>query len=109
MTDLVDLLVGEPLNDFKVLPMTEVYSIDYEGRLIRSEGCLQSEVEAKAYAQVVDSEYVRTRSVLVLTNGQEGYFLGDQAVMLDTSAVLDAVREKALAKLTAEERQVLGL
>jgi hypothetical protein len=109
MPNLVDL-IGKPLNDFHVVRMTEVYSTDCDGRFDKSVGCLMNEVEARAYATgLADSAYTRTRSVLVLTNGNEAYFLGDEALVADISVVLDSIRKKALAKLTAEEIQVLGL
>ena len=68
-----------------------------------------NEVEAKAYASGLSNGYVSTRSVLVMTDGVEAYFLGDEALVADVSAVLDLVRRKALSKLTPEEIQVLGL
>jgi hypothetical protein len=109
MPNLVDL-IGKPLNDFKVVRMTEVYRTDCDGRFEKSVGCLMNEVEARAYATgLSDSAYTGTRSVLVLTDGKEAYFLGDEALVADISAVLDSIRKKALSKLTAEEIQVLGL
>ena len=109
MANLADL-IGKPLDNFKVVRMTEVYRTNEDGRITKSEGCVKGEAEARAYASGLgDAGYVGTRSVLVLTDGEDAYFLGDSVLVADISAVLDAVRAKALAKLTPEEIQVLGL
>jgi hypothetical protein len=109
--DNIEDLVGKPLDKFRVLRMTEVYRTDTDGRFTKSEGCLKSEAQARAYANGLgDSGYVNTRSILVLTDGEEeAYFLGDKVLVADISTVLDSIRIKALAKLTPEEIQVLGL
>ena len=69
MGDIEDL-IGKPLTEFQVVRMTEVYQFNEDGGCTRSEGVFTSEVLALAYASgLIDSSYMGTRSVLVLTGG----------------------------------------
>lgn len=109
MTNL-EALIGKPLDGFRVVRMTEVYRADSDGRFTKSEGVCKGELEALGYAtRLSDPDYTGTRSVMVLTDGRSAYFLGDEAVVVDSKSVLEAIRTRALSKLTAEEIQVLGL
>ena len=108
MSNLEDL-IGKPLNDFKVIRMTEVYRVNEDGGAIKSEGCFVSAVIARAYANnLVDSAYTDTRSIIVLTDGKVGYSLDELVELVDEDTALDSIRSKALAKLTHEEVQALG-
>ena len=109
MGDIADL-IGKPLTEFQIVQMTEVYRTNEDGGYTKSEGCFMSKVMALAYAsKVSDSFYMGTRSVLVLTDGREAYFLGEAAEVADEVAARDTVLKQALSKLTAAEIQVLGL
>jgi hypothetical protein len=106
----LEALIGQALNEFRVVRMTEVYRTDSDGRYTKSEGCFMGEVEARAYAKSLsDSGYTGTRGVIILTDGRAAYFMGEVAAIADEASVLESIRKKALSKLTAEEIQVLGL
>lgn len=104
-------LIGKPLDDFRLVVMTEVYRTNEDGHFTKSEGCFGNEVLAKAYASgLTDPTYTSLRSVIVLTNGKVGYPIIDKEVQLVSSELArEAVLMGALAKLTPEEIQVLGL
>jgi len=66
---------------------------------------------ATAWTQgLADRHFHKTVEVLVISNGESHFLFGGEEVNIhdDTSALLQ-VRQKALSKLTSEERAVLGL
>ncbi|MFH1393202.1 MAG: hypothetical protein ABIG73_02400 [Patescibacteria group bacterium] len=105
-------LVGKDLKNFKIVVYTEVYKTNDDGKRVKSIGCFIDENIAKAFAQnQTDSNWHRTREVLILTDGVNGFLL-DKAepveIFGDEKAILE-IKQKALRKLSPEEIKVLGL
>lgn len=103
--------VGTSLDGFTVRLATEVYRTDEDGKKAVTIGYFLGGNVAKAWAQSqTDANYVQSCEVLIITNGQTHYLFQGQDITLhsDEEAALE-VREKALAKLSPEERAVLGL
>lgn len=107
LTDLLE----KSLEGFTVQELTEVYELDVEGRQkIKSIGFFRDENVAKAFAQnQTDANYHRTQKVIVLTNGEIGFVIGEPVILLNDEKAALEVREKALAKLSPEERRLLKL
>lgn len=103
-------LKGKDLTDFRVQEFTEVYKTNDDGRKVESIAYFQDENIAKAFAQnQVDANWHRTGKALVLTDGKVGFLLGQPIrIASDEQAELE-IRKKALAKLSNEERKVLGI
>ncbi|MEK7126243.1 MAG: hypothetical protein AAB835_02030 [Patescibacteria group bacterium] len=101
--------VARPLTDFAIRKMTEVYRVNEDGTRTESVGYFKNEDVAKAYAGQHSAPYLRTGQAFILTNGTLGFLLANDAVYLfDDEALLVDIREKALAKLSDEERKILG-
>lgn len=111
MPDANRSLIGLKLDGYAVVAMTEVYKTDDDGHEVKSLGFFRDGNVARAWALgQTDAAWHKTREVLVITNG-ERYFIfggGEITVRDDEQAALE-VRRAALAKLSPEERAVLGL
>lgn len=96
---------------FFVEELVEVYRTDVDGRRSSSVGFFRDENLAKAFAQNQnDSSYHKTERKVVLTDGHSIFRLElEYAPIFDSTQAALEIREKALAKLTAEERQLLNL
>ena len=71
---LEDLLGDNGLAGFKIVEMTEVYTVWINGRKTSSAGFVSNEVVAKAFIKTqIDSYRYRIRQALVLTNGTIGF------------------------------------
>ncbi len=104
-------LVGLRLDGYMVEKMAEVYKTDVDGMKTNTVGYFRNGQVAAAWAQgQTDPFNHKTAEVLVVTNGERHFSFGGQPISLfdDEQAALE-VREKALAKLSPEERAVLGL
>ncbi|HEY1041308.1 MAG TPA: hypothetical protein VGE63_01125 [Candidatus Paceibacterota bacterium] len=92
--------------------MTEVYRTNEEGMATQTIGVFKNPTVAAAFAgNQSDSNYIKTNQVLVLTDGTTCYLFKDvRSVKLfnDEDEAL-AAKEKALAKLSPEDRALLGL
>lgn len=101
------------LDGFSIEERTEVCELDCEGKLIaRVLGVFKKEEVAKAYcSQQTDSSYFKTFKILVLTNGTDVFSLEKAErlrVFVDEEVVL-SIRKSILAKLTEDERRVIGI
>jgi hypothetical protein len=103
-------LVEKPLKGFTVKEMTEVYHTNEDGRKTKTIGFFRDEKIAKGFTQNQPSpEYFKTSKEYVLTDGNVGFIIvGNITLMDDEKAALE-IREKALKKLSAEERGILGV
>lgn len=104
-------LVGKDLRGFKVVEMTEVYLVDYDGRKSRSLGFFKDPDIASAFAGVqIDASMHKTGQALVLTNGTVGYVIEDQKPVkfFDDEMEMLEIKRKAIAKLSPAERKLLG-
>jgi hypothetical protein len=105
-------LIQQGLAGFHIEEMTEIVRYDEEGRrIVASEGFLEKQVTAEAYRQSLrDPSWTKTRQVLVLTNGHVAFAIGDQEEinLLNDFEITLAAKKAALAKLSPEERAVLG-
>ena len=103
-------LVGKSLENFTIQEFTEVYKTNDDGRKESSLGFFRNETVAKAFAQQqTDAAWHRTDKQLVLTDGKVGFLMGKPITILDDEEATLKIREKAIAKLSEEERRVLGL
>ena len=103
-------LIGKNLDGFSVQIYTEVYRVDEDGRKTDSLGFFKNSTIAKAFAGgQVDAPWHRTEQEFILTNGEIGFLLGDQVELLDDEKAALEIKEKALAKLTLEEVELLRL
>lgn len=104
-------LVGLSLDGYAVVPMHEVFKTDDGGIKTETRGFFKDGNVATAWAGgQTDKAWHKTRVVLVATNGQRFFLFTGQEITpySDEQATLQ-VRVAALAKLTDEERAVLGL
>jgi hypothetical protein len=109
MSDASDL-IGKTLSEFRVIKMTEVYRTNDSGDILKSEGCFSCKTLAKAYANNLPDPYLtHLRSVIIITNGEVGYFMGEGALLIGAEFAQSIIRKNVMSKLTPEEIQVLGL
>lgn len=104
-------LIGKKLDEFTIQEYTEVYKTDVEGRgKEKSLGYFKDDGIAKAFAgNQIDSAWHKTVRVLLLTDGKVGFLLGDSVKLLDDEKASLEIKQSALAKLSPEERKVLGI
>lgn len=101
------------LDGFSIEERTEVYELDCEGKsIVRTLGVFKKEEVAKAYcSQQTDSSFFKTIKILVLTNGTDVFSLEKAErlrVFVDEEIVLK-IRSSILAKLTEDERKIIGM
>ena len=104
-------LIGRSLEGFSVKKMTELYIVNEDGKKMKSVGFFQDGNIAKAFAQNQPSpEYYQTGENFVLTDGKVGFVVNNENITLmnDEKTALE-IREKALAKLSLEERAILQI
>jgi len=106
-------LIGQDLTNFKIVEMTHVYLMDYDGHFVKSIGYFKDPVIAEAFRGAqVDANFMRKVYALVLTDGQVGYDISQNQVPIklfnDEQEAVD-LKNRALAKLTLEDRKLLGL
>ena len=109
----IEELIGTNLDakDFTIQEFTEVYKTNEDGMKSKSVGFFKSEGIAKAFSQTLaDPEFHNTEKRMILTNGKDGFVIGGESVKIldDEKAALE-VRQKAIKKLSLEERRILGL
>jgi hypothetical protein len=90
--------------------MTEVYRFDGDGKKVHSVGFFKDATVAEAFRRV--HPYVDWHKIApahVLTNGVIGYHIADtEPVTLFNDEEIAVIRKKILAKISPEERAVLG-
>lgn len=105
--------VNKDLKGFKILEMTEVYGVDFDGRKSVSVGFFKDQDFAKAFAGMKNGEggLYRTEKAMVLTNGTIGYVINNRepVKLLNEKTEKVAITKNALSKLSPEERKILGL
>ena len=107
----INQLVGKTLENFKIVEMTEVYRVDDDGRKCSSLGFFRDATTAKAFAGVqTDASWHKTTKAMVLTDGKIGYVIEDanSVRLFDDEAEALQIKKKAMAKLSPEERKLLG-
>jgi hypothetical protein len=105
-------LVGNDLAGFQVVKMTEAFDVNDDGRRTKSIGYFKDHDTAKAFiGPRATNSHKRVKDVFVLTDGKVGLVIDTNEVvnLIDDEAALLEIKEKAVAKLTPEERKVLGL
>lgn len=111
MNPKLEELAGNELKGFRILKLTEVYLTDDDGRYAKSLGFFKKEGLAKAFAaSQTDASWHKTDKRFVLTDGKVGFLIdGNKPVKLfDDEEEAVKIKEKALAKLSPEERKLLG-
>lgn len=103
-------LVGKDLSKFKIEERTEVYRTNDDGRKTESIGFFKSDTIARAFAKgQKDANWHETEKVLIMTDGEVGFLLGKPVKLLDDEQAALGLREKALAKLSPEDRELLKI
>ena len=111
MANIQDL-TGKDLSGFKIMEMTQIFRVNEDGQKTVTLGVFKDPIIAKAFAEAQkDASWHRIEKVMVLTDGNTGYVIGQQeSIKLfndETEAV--ALKEKAIAKLSESDRLLLGL
>jgi hypothetical protein len=103
-------LLGKKLEGFSVEQFTEVFMVDCDGRKSKSLGFFHNETIANAFAgNQKDANWHKVRNVLVLTDGINGFIVGEPIEILNDEQTTLEIREKAKAKLSDAERKILGI
>jgi len=103
-------ILGISLGRFTIEELTEVYRIDEDGRKISSLGFFRNEKIAKGFAHIqVDAAWHKTGKKFVLTDGKNGFVLGEPIEILDDEKAKLDIAKTARSKLTQEEAEALGL
>lgn len=105
-------LVGKALDSegFSVKSLAGVYMTNENGMRVKTLGFFKDWNVAGAFAQSQkDASHHKVAESFVLTNGKHGFVIGEPVTLLDDEKATLEIREKALAKLSPEEKAVLGL
>ena len=98
------------LEGFQVQLLTEVFRVNEDGRKTKSVGFFKDANIASAFAQnQVDASYHKVGNVWALVKGTDAILLGEGIELSSDEQAEQMVRQSALAKLSVEERKVLGL
>ncbi len=103
--------IGKSLDGFTVQRLTEVYSTNEDGKKVKSKGFFKNGSIAQAFAanQSGGDAYNKTSKHFVLTDGKEGFLIGEVVILLDDEQVALDIRTAAMAKLSDAERAALKL
>ena len=100
--------IGKSLDGFTIRELIEVYQVNDDGRKERSVGFFKDETVAKGFARTqTDANWHRTQKVTVLTNGDIGFVVGEPIKLLSDEEAALEIRNKALSKLSDEEKAIL--
>ena len=105
-------LLGKDLAGFQVVKMTEAFDVNDDGRKTKSIGYFIDHDIAKAFiGPRATNSHKDIKDVFVLTDGKVGLLINanETVILVDDEAAMLEIRERAVAKLTPEERKVLGL
>lgn len=103
-------MVGKNLAGFTIREYTEVFNVDDDGRKTVAIGYFKSDTIAKAFVQNgPGATYRKTEKVLLLTNGNAAFLLGESVKLMDDEKAALKIREAAMKKLSPEERKILKL
>jgi Xaa-Pro aminopeptidase len=105
-------LVGKDLSGWKIVEMTEVYSVDEDGRKGKSLGYFRDPTVAEAFAGDADSNWHKTALARVLLNdkGETGFLFSenqDPVKLFKDEEEVARLRQAAIAKLSSAERTLL--
>ncbi len=113
LAEVLQRLVGKNLlqEGFSIEKLVEVYRVNDDGRMTSSVGFFRDENLAKAFAQnQTDAAWHKTREVFALTDGNDVFqLMAEDAPIYDSEKAELEIRMKALAKLSPEEKKLLGL
>jgi len=108
-------LVGRDLAGFKIEKLTEVLKTNEDGRTVKSIGFFRDEDVARGFA-AYQSNPLRCgrQNVFVLTNGKEGlgsvlFLVGSRVTLLDDEKAALEILKHTMARLSSEEKAILGL
>jgi hypothetical protein len=108
--ELTDL-VGVNLDGFVIQEMIELFNSDQNGCFQKSVGVLMDANVAQVLKKQYGPVFHRVRSVLVLTSstGNVGIVVNDcrEVTVMDDDKLRQDLREKILAGLTPEERDII--
>ncbi len=109
--DLLKSLIGQDLSEYHIMSVSEVYQVEERGIKTGTLGFFKNPDIAKAFANQKDTDRFRTSEILVLSNGTQGVTLGTAEIVtfFDDEEETQKIKEKAIAKLSPEERKILGL
>lgn len=109
--DLLKSLIGQDLSEYHIMSMSEVYQVDEKGIKTGTLGFFKNPDIAKAFANQKGTNYFRTSEILVLSNDTQGVTLDAAEIVtfFDDEEETQKIKEKAIAKLSPEERKILGL
>lgn len=112
--DMLKDLVGKDLSGWKVVEMTEVYSVDDDGRKTKSLGYFRDPTVAEAFAGDADSNWHKIASAHVLLNDEQtiGFLFDrnqDPVKLFADEEEAARLRLAAIAKLSSAERALLKL
>lgn len=106
-------LVGKTLTAFKVQEVIKIVRVNEDGLNPQTLGYFKDPTVADAFAgPQVNGNQIRTRPILVLTDGTTAYeFNEDESPVkfFNDEEEAKKLKEKILEKLTPEERKLLGL
>lgn len=106
-------LVGINLDGFKIIEAVKVVRLNEEGMNPQTLGYFKDATVAGAFAgPQVNGNQTRTWPSFVLTNGTIGYEIGSNeppVVFFNDEEEAKKLKEKALEKLSPEEKMLLGL
>lgn len=111
-TEALNELLEKDLTGFKIVVMTEVFEVNEDGRKSKSIGFFKDPTVAKVFASAqTDATWHQTCLQPVLTNGVIGWVIGTKTPvkLFDDEKEAAELRAKAIAKLSPEERALLGL
>jgi hypothetical protein len=102
-------LSRDGLAGFAIVEMTEVYQVNEDNKKAKSLGFFRDEKIAKGFANCqTDAAWYKTAKYWILTNGKIGFMvMKDPVILLKDEQAVMKIREKVLAKLTPEEREIL--
>jgi hypothetical protein len=109
---LVDLANKDmnQLEGFRVCWMTEVYTVDTDGRKAKSIGFFHNDAVAQAFAgNQTDACFTKYSREFVLTDGKVGFVIAQSVTLLDDEEEALKIKQAVLARLSEAERKVLGL
>ena len=104
-------MVGRNLTEFKIEKMTEVYGVDEDGRKTKTVGFFKKQDIAVAFAGTQKGSFShKTNDAFVLTDGAIGFVIEtiEPVTLFNDEEEALKIRKEALAKLSAQERRILG-
>ncbi|MCK5286010.1 MAG: hypothetical protein KAJ58_02170 [Candidatus Pacebacteria bacterium] len=103
-------LIGDHPENFVLKEMVEVFRKDAQGNIIESMNFLEDERIAEGLIQIYRNvKDYHTRKVWVVTDGKNGFLLGESIVIEQDEKVKKHLARHALSKLNKHDRFMLDL